>query len=162
MDMTYNQIETGDILFTSYSKQTAGIGANNTIFYYAKFSILNEDEIIYPSDIMFLDSYVDGLSCNHTVVGSEASCRMNMTDEISFSIYPNPFNNEFTIKLNGFPQDTEFTLYFYDVAGKLIDARQFTDTVYSYQKVGLPQGVYLYELKIGKELLDAGRLISQQ
>ncbi|MGK0389862.1 MAG: hypothetical protein ACI94Y_002607 [Maribacter sp.] len=161
MGMAYNQIENSDILFTSYSKTQQGIENNNTIYYYAKFSILNEDENIFSADISFKQSFVDGLPSPNTVTGTEASCRMNINDEVSFSIYPNPFNGRFSIKLKGYPQDTEFTLFFYDVAGKLIDARRFTDTFYDYENHNLAKGVYLYELKVGKELVEAGRLISQ-
>lgn len=161
MGMAYNQIENNDILFTSYAKTIQGIENNNTIYYYVKFSILNEEESIFPSDISLKESFVDGLPSPSSVIGSEMSCKIEVGDEVSFSIYPNPFNGRFSIELIGFPQETEFTLFFYDVAGKLIDARRFTDTHYDYENHNLAKGIYLYELKIGKELVEAGRLISQ-
>ncbi len=159
--MAYNQIDNGDILFTSYSKWEEGIQAPNTVFFYAKFSILNEDENIFPSDFIFKHSYVDGRISNHTVMGSEVSCKLDTEEENYFAIYPNPFEDEFTVETRGFPQGTTFSLFFYDVAGKLIESRQFQDEMYYYQKEGLPKGVYLYELKIGKERVGSGRLIAQ-
>ncbi len=164
MRMAYNLAEDGNILFSSYTKMTNGLANSANTLYYARFSMQDPDELITPNDFSFIDTYLDGLTSGNTISNREFNCSDEeiYVGEPSVRVYPNPFAGNFNIELSGYPADTEFKLNFYDVAGKLIESKTFTETLYKYERLNLPTGFYLYELKIGKEVIDSGRLMSAE
>ncbi len=160
MRSAFNISEENQILFTSFANTPEGIENNSTTFYYAKFSILDPEEVVNADDFTFVHSFIDGQFTGSNIIGSEIRCKEIYEGEPIVSISPNPFLNDFTIELKGFEVDTEFELYFYDIAGKLIEKRTFTETIYTYERIGLPTGFYLYRIKANNEFVDAGRIMS--
>lgn len=71
----------------------------------------------------------------------------NLNNSGKAEIFPNPFNHQFWVKLEGFKGNTVFELYSAD--GRLIEQQKWDINWHSLRKVdvsGIPVGVYFYKI----------------
>ncbi|NOQ71828.1 MAG: T9SS type A sorting domain-containing protein [Crocinitomix sp.] len=76
---------------------------------------------------------------------------------VSYSIYPNPFTNQFTFESN---QENEVMLTFTDISGKIIFRTIFTKTI-NITDVYLDAGIYLYQLRDEYGSVTTGKLVKE-
>jgi serine protease AprX len=77
------------------------------------------------------------------------------------TVFPNPFNHQFWVKLSGFGGKTNFELY--SVDGKLLQVENWDiswNTLQSVETVDLPMGVYFYKI-YDNQSSTQGKLIKQ-
>lgn len=63
------------------------------------------------------------------------------------SCFPNPFHNNFTIRLDNYCLNDPKTLILYDCHGALIDQKEFTSNSFSYTNEFLKPGIYFVNIK---------------
>tara|TARA_Y100001968_G_scaffold331745_1_gene387494 strand:- start:747 stop:3746 length:3000 start_codon:yes stop_codon:yes gene_type:complete len=69
--------------------------------------------------------------------------------QVNFSLYPNPTNGLFTIKLGSFPAE-KFSIRIVDVSGKLVSIQEFEPTqLVEIDISDKAKGIYLMKLSIG-------------
>ena len=74
---------------------------------------------------------------------------MSVQGQINFSLYPNPTNGLFTIKLGSFPAE-KFSIRIVDVSGKLVSIQEFEPTqLVEIDISDKAKGIYLMKLSIG-------------
>lgn len=90
--------------------------------------------------------YTDSAGCSssamqNVVVDPCAGIAAYSTDEVFFSVYPNPNNGQFTISLGETQTEMQFVLY--NSLGEQVDAFMLTRDQNTYNGGGLSRGVYL-------------------
>jgi serine protease AprX len=82
---------------------------------------------------------------------NQAIITAGVDDELSNSgkaeVFPNPFNNQFWVKLEGFKGNTVFELYSAD--GRLVEQQNWDINWHTLRKInvsGIPVGVYFYKI----------------
>ncbi len=91
---------------------------------------------------------------------SKDPCTLALNDEpegSNFSIFPNPVADELNIMLNG---NEPMKLTLYDLFSVKISEREFVSSS-SISTLGLPPGIYYYELRDRSNLIKAGKIIKR-
>lgn len=100
-----------------------------------------------------------GAAINASFTSNNVICwplaTLEMTDDKLFNIFPNPSNGKFMIEMNPFEP---CTIYIYDVTGQ--KTSEFTLSK-SRSEIMLDEspGVYLYQVKTSKRLIDNGKIL---
>jgi subtilisin family serine protease len=89
---------------------------------------------------------IDALAAvNQAIITAGVENELNSSGKTE--IFPNPFNNQFWVKLEGFKGNTVFELYSAD--GRLIEQRNWDINWHSLRKINIneiPVGVYFYKI----------------
>ncbi len=78
------------------------------------------------------------------------------------AIYPNPFSTSLTIRINDVSQIKHIELRIYNILGKEVMYSILTKQVTSLETSHLPQGIYFYTIIGNNNIMQTGRLVSQQ
>jgi len=82
------------------------------------------------------------------------------TDE-AITVYPNPFSTYTTIVINDRSQINNCEFRMYNVLGEEVICTTLIKQVTNLQTNSLPPGVYFYQLVSGNELIQSGKIVSQ-
>lgn len=83
---------------------------------------------------------------------------ISYTEEVSISVYPNPFSSETTFKIGDINQQYNFSLY--DIMGKeVLSSKNLTGEEYTLQRNNLTNGIYIYKFTTANGLLCSGKII---
>ena len=79
---------------------------------------------------------------------------------VNVSAYPNPFVEQVTIEVNGWPAGgpLEFTLFSQE--GKLVQTSRERANAFTVQRNALPAGTYFYSLRFEGKLIGSGTLVA--
>ena len=79
---------------------------------------------------------------------------------IEVKIMPNPFDaaNGATIELIGLEGITNIQFNLYDVAGRIVQSKQFNNPKFQFYPVQLPQGLYIYTIRVEGGLVNSGKV----
>ncbi|MCP4442996.1 MAG: T9SS type A sorting domain-containing protein [Aureispira sp.] len=81
-----------------------------------------------------------------------------LIEDVEVKVYPNPFTTQATVEVEGGDyQDLELVVY--DITGREVAQYQTTDNKIQIQRNNLSQGVYIYQLKGNRELINTGKFI---
>lgn len=103
---------------------------------------------------------IDALAAVNQIISSSGR-NQSIRTKATATVFPNPFNHQFWVKLSGFSGQTHFEMY--SVDGKLIQFKNWTisvNTLQSVETVNLPIGVYFYKIYDGQSSVQ-GKLIKQ-
>jgi hypothetical protein len=81
-----------------------------------------------------------------------------LKENVSIQVFPNPFDNQTTIKVSGFDFPT-LTLSVFDLSGKLIREIKGSGNQLQLSRDGLNQGLYFYKLSSEGDLIHSGKII---
>ncbi len=76
-------------------------------------------------------------------------------------IFPNPFTNSFTVTMNGISGNAANTLIMYNYLGEQVLSISIIEKI-TVMNLNLPAGVYFYKITENNNLVQSGKLISQQ
>jgi hypothetical protein len=80
-------------------------------------------------------------------------------------IYPNPFTDGFNVEINNMSATNKITTELYDLAGRMIQRKQFNNvatgniTLKVDQPANLKPGVYIVMVRINGEMLNSSKLV---
>ncbi len=80
-------------------------------------------------------------------------------NKIGLNIYPNPFSETATIKVESIENYTDVVFELYDIVGKKITQRVLYTNETIITKANLANGIYLYKVYGGGEVLASGRIV---
>ena len=80
----------------------------------------------------------------------------------AISIYPNPFTNSITIKINDALLNNEFELIVYNALGTEVVNTIITDQTTTLETGKLPSGIYFYTVASNGKTIQSGKLVSQK
>jgi hypothetical protein len=98
------------------------------------------------------------ISCTFTDV---KSVNMNLSNQV-LTVSPNPFKSFTTISLNDISKNNSYDLNIYNVLGKMVISTVITNQVTTLETSQLRSGIYFYKLTESGNLIQSGKLISQQ
>lgn len=103
----------------------------------------------------------------YDIIGEDCNCGELVIDidvthqeqtNFNVSIYPNPFNHFATVEINRF-EESEYSLFVYDLQGKLVFSQMYNSNRIQIQKKDFSAGMYFYKIKNRKnKLLSNGKL----
>jgi hypothetical protein len=67
--------------------------------------------------------------------------------EGDLEVFPNPFDASTTIELKGIESNTAMTLKLLDVTGRLVQQRAFRSPSFTFQREGMPSGLYFIKVE---------------
>jgi pectate lyase len=80
------------------------------------------------------------------------------SEELQFTLYPNPFNSSATLKLNHTVSCAE--LNFYNVLGKVVRAeKNISGNIFVFRRNELPEGIYFLQLTQGNKTIMMSKAI---
>jgi len=83
-------------------------------------------------------------------------------NEITVSVYPNPFGNTVTIEIqNATVRAGKQEFKIYNNTGKLVKRVKVQHSTFTVDKENLPDGMYFYQLIRQKEIISTGKLVIQ-
>jgi len=85
----------------------------------------------------------------------------SIDNENFISIYPNPFKDQVTIKLNA-TQFSKCELIIYNVLGAEINNTLLNSQTTTLETSNLPSGIYFYKVISNNKIIQTGKLISQK
>lgn len=97
----------------------------------------------------------DGALCTGSIINSTLSEIVSVKNKLS--IYPNPFTDQLTVKLNSNDQ-AEF--YLYNVLSQKINQQSFVHS-FSINTELLSAGIYFYEVRNKNGVIEKGKLIKE-
>lgn len=123
------------------------------------------DDFIYHTRIQ--NSRIDAGALEYTAASRPMPPAVNnISFTNSISAYPNPFNDNITIKITR-TENATTQIQLWDIAGRLISAKQMEITagvstvqINNLQKAGINKGVYLLKVTTGKDS-QVFRLVAQ-
>jgi hypothetical protein len=85
---------------------------------------------------------------------------IDMQDKQAFTVFPNPFTNQFCISLIDY-KGSAFKLSLFDMAGKMIAAPQMiqTDTDFTYDASMVKKGVYMIKILINNKTVVIRKIV---
>jgi hypothetical protein len=98
------------------------------------------------------------ISCTFTDV---KSVNMNLSNQV-LTVSPNPFKSFTTISLNDISKNNSYDLNIYNVLGKMVISTVITNQVTTLETSQLRSGIYFYKVTESGNLIQSGKLISQQ
>jgi N-acetylneuraminic acid mutarotase len=78
--------------------------------------------------------------------------------KLSFSIFPNPVHDHFTLQLSELPSP-DSRLFIYDANGEIVLTSLITRQISAIQRNDLPSGVYFFEINSDQKKAGSGKLI---
>jgi hypothetical protein len=100
-----------------------------------------------------------GNSNNNQNSNNSSSFDQFNDDETKIAVFPNPFEQYTTIKIEG-PISDEFTFKLYDVTGKAVDILFISkQRVFRVERNNLLDGMYFYHIESKGNLIGAGKII---
>jgi hypothetical protein len=101
-------------------------------------------------------------TCFHTIGENfiTLSVEKNIVPAAQVRVFPNPFQNEATLEVQGANYET-LTLKITDVAGRQVQASSSTTQQIRISRENLPTGLYFYQLFGDGQLLNTGKLIAE-
>ena len=84
------------------------------------------------------------------------------SEEKSITISPNPFMTLLNIKINDGSSFTTCELNLYNILGEKVMTTSVTKQSLTIQTVGLPSGIYFYNVIANNKIIQSGKLISKQ
>ena len=75
-------------------------------------------------------------------------------------VYPNPAKSELNVLLNTLPEGRT-TIEFHDVAGRLALTREITSASACIDISPLPQGIYMYRIISGENVLARDKIVKE-
>jgi hypothetical protein len=99
-----------------------------------------------------------------SIPGNCSSVDVKNTDgpDSKMMIYPNPFNSSATIFITDPSQINKAELVIYNVLGDIVIRTALTKQSTTIETHQLPSGIYVYKLINANQVMQSGRLISQQ
>ncbi|MES2620249.1 MAG: T9SS type A sorting domain-containing protein [Bacteroidota bacterium] len=79
--------------------------------------------------------------------------------DVSISLFPNPFDQETTLKIEG--TEGPYELLMYDLLGKQVKRVMAYNNVFTIQRENLASGMYVFEIIKENELLGKGKMIAE-
>ena len=98
------------------------------------------------------------ISCTFTDV---KSVNLNLSNQV-LTVSPNPFKSFTTISLNDISKNNSYDLNIYNVLGKMVISTVITNQVTTLETSQLRSGIYFYKVTESGNLIQSGKLISQQ
>jgi hypothetical protein len=99
---------------------------------------------------------LDGTSCGGVTTGLTKEANKN-----AISIYPNPFNTNFTLKISAETILKNTIMEIYDVCGKEVKNILITDSETIVDRAELQSGIYFYNVINNNESIAKGKLVIQ-
>jgi len=121
--------------------------------------------VIYNSADIYFD-YNAAIKTNttfHTISNNFVTIAVDkiFDKQLDVLVYPNPFTHSTTIEVKGREYE-ELSLSIYDLAGREIRREQvYYNNKIHVSKGNLPPGIYIYQLKGDKNLINTGKIIAQ-
>lgn len=96
------------------------------------------------------------------ITPSATSAVDDLQNEMEVSVYPNPVNKNFELRIANSDLSRPWTYELYDVTGKLLLARKINTSNTTLQTADLPEGIFFYQLRNSfDEVLKTGKLVVQ-
>lgn len=144
----------GAVDINNYSQFNGSIIANNGAVSLNKGSVINGR--VYTTDGAFTTD-----SIRITMPSNCGSVGLNFIgEEELIQVFPNPFTNEITIQLNA-ENFGNHELKIYTVLGKEVVQVSLESTETKITTNDFPSGVYFYQITHDNQIVQAGKLISQ-
>ena len=89
-----------------------------------------------------------------------ANVEENETESLAVYVYPNPADEELNILISSLPEGIT-TIEFHDVAGRLILSQEIASTNASINISSLKQGVYMYRIVNGDNVIARDRIVKE-
>lgn len=94
----------------------------------------------------------------------DPACTVSVGPEIpatiKTSVFPNPFSQSTTIRLEGrIPQEGKYELYLFDVLGKKVKSIDRSSPEFDVQREGLFAGMYFFKIFLRDSVIAKGKLI---
>jgi len=86
-----------------------------------------------------------------------ALTKVELTENFTVRIYPNPASGFLTVE-TGSTSGKKTILQIFDLQGKLVLAHSISQSGERINIENLPQGIYIYDLRTGKDILSKGKL----
>ena len=90
-----------------------------------------------------------------------ATIEENETESLAVYVYPNPADEELNILLNSMPEGTT-TIEFHDVTGRLVLSEEIKSANTSINISSLRQGVYMYRIVNGDNVIARDRIVKNK
>ena len=79
---------------------------------------------------------------------------------VTIKVYPNPFNAEATIEIQGFdPLSTKSNFVLFDALGRQIRHEKFDTNQFLFERRDLPTGIYFFKIENGGRLVGTGKFL---
>ena len=100
----------------------------------------------------------------HTIdtgfVEIEVSVEEPFLPQVTVKVFPNPFQAQATMQVEGLPQMGEtLQLEVYDVMGRLVQQQQSEEHQFTIHRRSMTQGVYFYRIQYQGQLVSTGRVV---
>ena len=82
------------------------------------------------------------------------------TEPLAIYVYPNPADDELNVLLNSLPEG-KTTIEFNDVTGRLVLSEEINSTITSINISSLKQGVYMYRMVNGDNIIARDRIVKE-
>ena len=90
-----------------------------------------------------------------------ANVEENETESLAVYVYPNPADDELNILISSLPEGIT-TIEFHDVAGRLMLSHEITSTNASINISSLKQGIYMYRIVNGDNVIARDRIVKNK
>jgi hypothetical protein len=116
---------------------------------------------------ILIEDYTDvqGGSALNSVLEAEKPLDEVIHEEKTGRIYPNPFNDRFNVDINNSSVSNKITTEVYDLAGRNIYRKNFTNVSAGYntlridQSVNLKPGVYIVMVKVNGQIVQSSKMV---
>ena len=105
------------------------------------------------------ESEIDDTPVNNK--NAVATIEENETESLAVYVYPNPADEELNILLNSMPEGTT-TIEFHDVTGRLVLSEEIKSANTSINISSLRQGVYMYRIVNGDNVIARDRIVKNK
>ena len=79
---------------------------------------------------------------------------------VEIKVYPNPFNAEATIEIQGFdPLSKTSNFQLFDALGRQIRSEKFEGNQFLFERQELPTGIYFFKIENGGRLVGTGKFL---
>ena len=137
---------------------------------FVKFKISQKKDVVLGTKIMNqADIYFDynaPIRTNKTVhtIGKDfiinALQTISPIPNVEIKVYPNPFNAEATIEIQGFdPLSKTSNFQLFDALGRQIRSEKFEGNQFLFERQELPTGIYFFKIENGGRLVGTGKFL---
>ena len=137
---------------------------------FVKFKISQKKDVVLGTKIMNqADIYFDynaPIRTNKTVhtIGKDfiitALQTISPIPNVEIKVYPNPFNAEATIEIQGFdPLSKTSNFLLFDALGRQIRHEKFEGNQFLFERQELPTGIYFFKIENGGRLVGTGKFL---
>lgn len=103
---------------------------------------------------------VNIVATNIPVNCGSVGIRKSEDENLKVAIYPNPFNTRATIEITNSGKTDMLSIKMYNVLGEIVLSEILPSQSNSFQTSNLPAGIYTYKILYKNEVLQSGKLIS--